>query len=155
MRLATAILTAAAIALPALSTAEQITSQKPDSILSFFQTEGFPVKMGVASDGDPMINVRYYGTDFQIFFYDCQQNKDCMSIQFYSGYRSDGNYTIEQANVWNTQERYSRSFVSENGTAHLEYDIFLGQDGVSAGLFSDALGLWLKALKDFERYIGW
>ena len=155
MKFAPAMAAAAMIGLPALSAAQQITAQNPDSLLSLFQAEGFPAQMKLDGAGDPLITVRYYGTSFSLYFYGCQQGKECTAVQFHSGYRTDHDYTIEQANAWNMEKRYVRSYVTDRGSVRIEYDIFLGQDGVSEDLFNAALNIWLKSLIDFEEYIDW
>jgi len=149
--IAAMILTAAAGA----AHAEQIVAKQPDTVLSFFQSEGFPATMEVDSYGDPLIDVRYYGTNFSVYFYGCQQGKDCTSIQFFSGYRMDGGFTVDQANDWNSEKRFARAYVSDEGSARIEMDLYLGEVGLSAETFDGNLSLWLKTITDFEELIDW
>ncbi len=135
--------------------AQNIVATNPDGVHSWFQSEGIPAKLEVDGAGDPLVSVRYFDTEFSVYFYGCQQNTACTSLQFYSGYRVDGEVSLETINEWNTGRLFSRAYVTEQGSARLEFDVFTGQDGVSASDFDDIVSLWTSAQSDFEDLIEW
>ena len=62
-----AFATALIVAGPAVA---GLTASAPEEIVRFLQNEGFVVRIGEDSVGDPKISVRYYGTSFDILFRD-------------------------------------------------------------------------------------
>lgn len=146
-------LVCALAALPAA--AQNVVATNPDGVLAWFEGEGIPAKLEVDGAGDPLVTVRYFDTEFSVYFYGCQQNTACTSLQFYSGYRVDGAVSLETVNEWNTGRLFSRAYVTEQGSARLELDVFTGQNGVSAADFDDIVSIWTSAQSDFEDIIDW
>lgn len=150
--IASAVLT---LAMTGGAMAQNITASNPQSIMDFFFAEGIPAQLGTDNVDDPKIDVRYYGTKFAIYFYGCNENTNCTAIQFFSGYATDGDVSLDQVNTWNTERRYARAYISESGSARIEYDIFTGNDGVTQADFSDVFTLWTQSIENFEEHIGW
>ena len=50
--------------------------------------------------------------------------------------------------------RFTRAFVSEDGSVNLEMDIATSRDGISERDFRDLVGLWLLRKSEFETQIG-
>ena len=144
---------AAGIVLPAA--AQNIVATDPQGVLAWFQDEGFPSKLEKDGADDPIVTVRYYDSDFSVYFYGCQQNTDCTSLQFFSGYRMDGEISTDQVNEWNAERLFSRAYITEAGAARLEYDVFTGNDGVTPDDFDEIVSLWTSAQSDFEDFIDW
>lgn len=151
--LTAAIFLSACVAGPALS--ENIKASNPDGMMAFLNDEGIAASLGVDDYGDPNIEIRYYGTNFSIYFYECTNGARCQAIQFYSGYRTEGSWPQHRANQWNTERRYTRAYITDEGSSRLEFDIFLGRDGMSARDFSDVFSTWTSSLSDFETEIDW
>ncbi|MEL7345305.1 MAG: YbjN domain-containing protein [Pseudomonadota bacterium] len=149
------VLAAGLAAFAASVAAENVVATNPSGVLAWFQAEGIPAKLEEDSVGDPLVTVRYFDSDFDVYFYGCQQHAACTSLQFFSGYRVDGAVTLETANEWNSGRLFSRAYITEEGSARLEYDVFTGVDGVSAEDFDDIVSLWTSAQSDFEDLIDW
>ena len=135
--------------------AENVIAASPESVLEWFQDEGFPSKLEEDNVGDPLVSVRYFDADFSVYFYGCQQNTDCTSLQFYSGYRLDGEIGFEKINEWNRERLFSRAYITEEGSARIEYDVVTGQSGVTDEDFDEIVSIWTKAQSDFEDFIDW
>ncbi|MDH5797576.1 MAG: YbjN domain-containing protein [Paracoccaceae bacterium] len=146
-------LAATLIAAPAFG--QNLVASDPEGIRNYLMEEGIPAKLTVDNVGDPLIEVRYFGTEFSIYFYGCTQNTDCTSIQYFSGYASDGAVSLEAINSWNENQRFARGYVTEEGAARIEYDIFLGETGLTTADFDTALSVWTRNLSEFEDFIGW
>jgi len=142
------------LALPA--TAQNITAGDGTAIANYFLSEGFSPELSRDNVGDPLIEVDFYGTEFAIYFYGCNDGGDgCNAIQFYSGYAVNGAVRLAQVNAWNTEQRYARAYVSDSGAARIEYDVYLGDTGVTENDFAAILSNWVAQQREFEGHIGW
>ena len=148
-------LLAAAFLVPSAGFAQQIVATDATSIANFFLDEGTEPSVETDSTGDPMIKVDYYGADFTIYFYGCDDGQNCQSIQFYSGYRTDGGVRLSKINEWNADNRYAFSYISESGNARIEQDLYLGSGGVNSDDFAKIVGIWVRSVKEFEEHIEW
>lgn len=144
---------AAAWAVPAQ--AQMVRAQDPGSVVSALQDGGYSAKLGTDNVGDPMITSSVGGTSFQIYFYNCTDNRDCATVQFHSGYDLSSSPTLESMNEWNKSKRFGRGYLDDEGDPILEMDIDLDDGGVSPLLFIDNIEFWTSVLSDFEKLIGY
>ena len=149
------VLAVALGALGSAAAAQNIVASDPQVLLAFFHDQGIPAKLTQDDYGDPKIDLRYYGTSFSIYYYGCSGGENCRSIQFVSGYRTDGNISLEQINSWNTTERYARAYLSEAKNARIEYDVQLGKSGMTDEYFDSVFSLWTQSVENFEECIDW
>ncbi len=73
----------------------------------------------------------------------------------FSGYASEGKVAIATINDWNRDNRYGRAYLTEEGNARVEYDIYTGADGLSAEDFSEVFENWIDVMGKFEKHIDW
>ncbi|ATF16870.1 YbjN domain-containing protein [Phaeobacter gallaeciensis] len=150
------LLTAAALfVLPGLGHAENILAKDATTLARFFETEGVEFEVTTDDVGDPKLKVDYYGNDFSIYFYGCENNKNCDAIQFFSGYQTDGGIRVVKINEWNTENRFGRAYISDEGSARVELDVYLGNTGMNPDDFAELLGYWSRIVQDFEEFINW
>lgn len=142
-----------ALALPAA--AENITAANPQSLMDFFASENATAKLTEDNVGDPKIDMKYYSTDFAVYFYGCDDGKSCDAIQFFSGYATKGDVAIAKINAWNTDQRFGRAYLTDEGAARVEYDVYTGADGITKEDFSEIFEIWVKMLGKFENHIDW
>ena len=135
--------------------ANGLKASNPDGIMEFLKLEGISARLTEDDYGDPNIKNRYYDTNFSIYFYGCSDGKNCSSVQFYSGYKTEGSYTQEQANEWNQRKRFAKAYVSSKGSARIEMDIYMGDGGISEDDFSEMFSIWTRRVSDFEEDIDW
>lgn len=147
--------TAAVFSLPSLASAQMLVASNPDTLVEFFVEEGADVESTVDNAGDPKLKVEYYGSDFVLYFYDCTDNADCKSIQFFSGYKTEGSVRKSKVNDWNSENRFARAYISESGSARIEHDLYLGNAGIDADDFAALVSKWTKAEGEFEEFIDW
>ena len=144
---------AASWALPAQ--AQMVRAQDPDSVVEALQAGGYAATLGTDKLGDPMITSSTGGTAFQIFFYNCTDNRACATVTFHSGYDLDDQVSLERINEWNRAKRFGRGYLDREDDPILEMDVDLDDGGLSRPLFIDNLEFWTSVLADFERYIGY
>lgn len=155
MNMLKAIAVSAVLMLPVAAAAQNVVAKTGESVAGFFKDEGAKVELTTDSVGDPNVKVEYYGNDFSVYYYGCDNNVDCDAIQFFSGYQTEGSVRLAKINEWNTENRFARGYISEEGSARIEMDLFLGDDGMSPDDFAQAVSLWTRAMQDFETFIDW
>ncbi len=149
----TGLILAAGLAAPA--SAQQVLASDPQSVTDYFFTNGIPAQLTTDSVGDPLVEFRVDSDTMQLFFYDCTDNTECLALQFYSGYRVDGSVGLDVINGWNTDRRFVRSYMTDDGAARIEMDIATGYDGLSHTDFTELYNLWIESVGLFEERIGW
>lgn len=155
MRFLSTLAVAAFATLPFAAQAQNIVAGDAASVKAFFLDEGATVSEDTDSVGDPRLEVEYYGNEFWVYYYGCEDNKNCNAVQFFSGYQTDGAVRLAKVNEWNTDNRYARAYISEAGAARIEMDVFLGRKGVSPDDFAQMVGLWNSSMNEFETFIDW
>lgn len=131
-----------------------VFASAPQSFVDFFENAGFPARLTEDSVGDPLVEYRSNGDKLSLFFYDCEDNVDCQAVQFYAGYR-DGGVSLEALNSWNTERRFVRSYLTDDGVARIEMDVATSNDGLTYRDFDALLDLWLDSVVLFENHIDW
>ncbi len=145
---------ALALGLAAPASAQQILASNPQSLINFFFGLGIPAQLTTDAVGDPLVEFRVNSDTYQVFFYDCTENANCLALQFYSGYRLDQPVSLETVNGWNTDRRFVRAYRTDDGAARIEMDIATSSDGISARDFEDLYNLWIESVGLFEERIG-
>ncbi|MEJ2286929.1 MAG: YbjN domain-containing protein [Desulfobacterales bacterium] len=147
---------ATALTLGTASVADQVLASDPQSLVNFFFNNGYPAQLTTDAVGDPMVEYRLNGSKEVLFFYDCEDNTDCLAVQFYSGYQLDNSVSLERINEWNSGDRrFIRAYLTEDGAARIEMDVATSADGISERDFNDLLSLWIDRMAEFEEFIGW
>lgn len=145
----------ACLVAPAAAPAGQVLASDPGALHDMLQREGFVAELTTDGVGDPLIDIRYYDTTFQIFFYGCEGGRSCRMIQFYSGYVAGDAVTLEAVNAWNRDRLYTRAYIDGEGDTALEYEVYLGAGGLTEADFDSVLTHWTESLVAFEDHIGW
>ena len=138
---------------PAL--AENLLASDPDAVMLAMQKEGFLVTLGEADDRTPKLSSKVSDTTFNVYFYGCEGEDVCTSVQFSAGYDLDNATSAGKANQWNSENRYARAVVDDEGDPFLRMDMVMVGDGVGVQTFAEALELWRILVEDFEEFIDW
>jgi hypothetical protein len=146
-------LCAAALALPNAVSATEVQASDPQSVVAALQQAGYRAQLSVDDVGDPLILSSESGTTFRVFFYNCTDNVDCRTIQFYVGF-SDTDATLESVNAWNRDNRFGRAYLGDDGVVRLEMDVDLDDGGMSQLLFEDNVQFWASAMARFAMHFG-
>lgn len=148
------LLGAAAASLLGLGAAQAQVVGDPDVIMNLLQDYGLKVTKGTDNVGDPLLSTRIEGTNFDIYFYSCDDGP-CQSIQFSAGFDLDNPMSAGKINEWNRDKRFGKAYLDDDGDPHIEYDVNVDLDGVGAKNFDDTIDLWRVVLADFRDFIDW
>ncbi|MEP6983064.1 MAG: YbjN domain-containing protein [Sphingomicrobium sp.] len=150
----TTMLLALAAAVPAAKP-EMVRAQDPQSLVRALQSGGYQAQLGTDKVGDPMVTSGASGTNFQVFFYNCTNHRECATVQFHSGNHLTTQVTLDAINQWTTSQRFGRAHLDKDSDPILEMDVDLDDGGLSPALFIDNMEFWTSVLGNFERQIGY
>jgi len=128
-----------------------ICASKPETIVSGIQDAGFRAKLDKDKTGDPMISSEASGYKFEIYFYGCDEGKNCSSLQFAANFDAEDDNTPEYANAWNTKKRFIQASV-EDKKLQLAFDITT-TGGLNKENFTDVAEWWSTMLGEFAVFV--
>jgi Putative bacterial sensory transduction regulator len=146
---------AALAAVAAPPAGEMVRPQDPQTLARALQSAGYAATLETDKTGDPMITSGVSGSKFQIFFYNCTNNRDCATVQFHAGYALEKKPSLQSINEWNKLQRFGRAYLDNENDPIVEMDVDLDDGGVSPSLFIDNIEFWDSTLTKFERHIGY
>lgn len=154
-----AILAALSVAIPSGAVAAEaskcgaalVCASAPQTVVDAFIAAGYKAKLTKDSVGDPKIESAANGYDFAVYFYGCEQARNCTSIQFQIGFADDGKNTLELANTWNRDKRFIKMAVAKDDGLTVSYDVStLG--GLTQENFADVIDWWAVMLGELNGY---
>lgn len=149
-----------ALSVGMMPTASQAASSKliyssdPQGIVDAMRAAGYQATLTSDNDGNPKIKGKLSKSEYSIYFYSCQNKKDCLSVQFSAGYNLDRGLTTAKVNEWTYGKRWAKMSIDEEGDPYLQMDVNL-RYGVTEDTFADTLDVWRMMVEDFEPFIGW
>ena len=134
-----------------------VSAKDPASLVKILQSEGYQAKLTKDGDGDPMIESKSSGSTFWIYFYGCEDNRDCTNIAFHTSYNTDEKNApaLQSINDWNRDKRFASSYLDKENDPCLQMDLDLDVGGISDALFKENLGTWTNQMAEFEKHISW
>ena len=142
------------LALAPTAQPQMVRAQDPQSLVRAMQSRGYVAELTTDQIGDPLIRSAASGVKFQLFFYNCTNNKECATVQFHVGYDLKTGSSLDTVNEWNKGQRFGRAYLDKENDPILEMDVDLDDGGVSQLLFIDNLEFWTSAMVKFEKHIG-
>ncbi len=139
----------AALAAPAAGAEETIDATGPARILTLVQGYG---EAALTTDnlGDPLIEGRIGENDYELFFYDCKENRDCKTLTFSATWEAE-DLTDEMMADWNREKRFGKAYLDEAGNANVEMSVNL-HGGVTLVNLEDTIDWWRLVLVGFADY---
>ncbi len=136
--------------------AQQLRASDPQTFVDFFAGEGYRPELRVDTVGDPMVMFRHEGKTEYRLFYDCTDNADCLSVQFFTIFQMDEGVPLDVLNDWNSGllKRFTRAYTYDETKVRLDMDIATSLDGISSRDFGVLFKLWLMRKDEFEEKIG-
>lgn len=132
-----------------------VRAEDPSSIMAVLFDEGLVAKQEIDSYGDPIIYFRTGDRQYTIFFYDCTEGANCLSLQFYIGYETDGDVGVDFVNSMNSEFRFTSVEIDSEDDAIITLDVMTGLNGIAPGDFTQLLDLFVERAAEFEDRVGW
>ncbi|KUF12580.1 YbjN domain-containing protein [Pseudoponticoccus marisrubri] len=139
---------------PLAASAQMVNAEDPERLAQIIRAEGYPVEVGTDNVGDPKITGKIRGTTFNVFFYDCTDNRNCLTLQFQAAYDVPNGISLERANQWNMDRRYASVYLDAEYDPFLEMDLNIDYD-VTEENFLDNFLIWANVIGEFEDFINW
>ncbi len=147
-----AMIAGASMARPAA--AQMVRAQEPQSVLAAMKAGGYAdATLSTDKGGDPHITAKTRDTQFGVFFYNCTDNKDCATVQFYTTYKAEKPISLERINEWNNTRRFGRAALDEDNDPLIRMDLDLDDGGMPQALFVDNLEFWETVVATFEEFL--
>ncbi len=128
-----------------------ICASVPQTLIAALQAEGYKALLEKDKSGDPSIASSASGYNFDIYFYGCEKNLNCSSVQFVASFEAADHYTPKFANAWNENKRFIQMSVNDKKELYLRYDVTT-VGGMNAKNFADAVDWWAVMLGDFDNF---
>ena len=130
-----------------------IETIRPAHVEELLRARDFPIERRQGSDGIPYTRFKAAGVNHVVYYYDCDEQQRCESIQLYSGYvPADKSGMLEKVNEWNRTHRLSRAYVDRAGDPCIETDLHL-QQGVTLGAVDAYISDFLLSVFMFNRFL--
>lgn len=127
------------LASPVAAAPELLTSTNPQSIANLLKAEGLPAELGADPEGNPQIITGLSGHRVNIWFYDCEQARDCHSVQFQLGMLMDNQLSTAQVNAFNQNSRFATLSLDEDNDPILRHDLWMPPPGIAKAAFVESL----------------
>lgn len=119
-------------------------------LVGILQDEGYRAKVERTSDGSPRVDSSSDGLNWSVYFYDCNANQRCGSIQFMATF--DKPVSFAQVNTWNDTKRYGTGVRDNEGDAYIQMDMLVDTATTSEAVVS-YLQTWSLVMVQFTRHI--
>ena len=137
---------AACAAFPATAEEQVMTAADPAVVLDIAKGYG-SATLEKDSEGDPKISGRMQGVRYTVFFYDCKEGAECLSIQLSTGYVDP--FTVEKANAWNAKYRWVKAYEKEGSNFRMDVDFEGGVTRKNIDLQFDRWDDFIGTIKEF------
>jgi hypothetical protein len=128
-----------------------ICASKPETVAAAMQKAGYQAKLDKDKTGDPMISSAASGYNYDIWFYGCDKNTDCDSLQFQISFLKDDTNTVDLANVWNKAKRFGQANIDDKGRFVVSFDVTtIG--GLTPKNFEDVVAWWSGTLANLDKF---
>lgn len=124
-----------------------ICASNPQGVVASLQAQGYKAVLGKSDNsGNPKITSAAAGYNYTLFFYGCENGANCTSLGFSITFEDDGGNSMELANLWNKDKRFSAmSYDESDKTLMLTYDVStIG--GLNQVNFADVVDWWQTML---------
>ncbi|MES2445174.1 MAG: YbjN domain-containing protein [Pseudomonadota bacterium] len=131
--------------------AGMVCASDPASVVRAMEKAGLKPHQLVDNEGDPMIESQEAAYHFDVYFYGCEQHKNCDSLRFQVSFKKEAENTAELANKWNAGKRFLQASVPADGRFVVAYDVAtIG--GVGERNFADVLDWWQSMLGELGEF---
>ncbi len=129
-----------------------VCASAPQTVVDALQKGGYKAVLTKSdTTGNPMIDSAASGYNYNIFFYECEEKKNCASLQFSIAFAGEDANTPELANNWNKKMRFMQMSVDEHKVLSVSYDLStIG--GLNQKNFADVAEWWAYMLGELHKF---
>lgn len=128
-----------------------VCASAPVGVAASLMRAGYQADLGKDSTGDPMIKSAASGYKFSIFFYGCDKNVACDSLQFVATFDGDPSRGPAFANSWNAKKRFMQMAIKDSGSIEVSHDVAtIG--GLTQKNFADECDWWQTMLGELSQF---
>ncbi|MDX2101124.1 MAG: YbjN domain-containing protein [Alphaproteobacteria bacterium] len=128
---------------------ERLTAE---GIQALLRTQGLASRIGRDPTGDPMVTVDQVpgAAEMRVIFFQCAQT-GCESATLWAYVRKRGSsLSVQTANEWNRDQRWTRAYIDKDGDAVLEMDLN-ADGGIGRRSMEQLVRTYLSQLRAFSR----
>ena len=145
---------AAALALSAAPAhAELVNAKNPATIKAILESQGWPATLVTKDGDDPYIESNRNGLKFLVLFMNCEDNRNCKTLQYYMGFSDAKDVSLDRLNQWNRTKRFARAYRDDEGDPVLEMDVDVDFAGITRENLSETLNTWSSLMDSFREYV--
>lgn len=144
---------AAALLAAAPAQAELVNAQNPQAIKAIVESQGWPAKIVATPGESPYIESSRNGLKFLVLFMNCDEGKNCKTLQYYMGFNDAKSTTLERLNEWNSEKRFARAYRDESGDPVLEMDVDLDFAGIPRENLGETFNTWAAVMDAYHAFI--
>lgn len=143
----------AAMGLAVPAQAQMVDATNPETIRDIVESGRWSAALNPLDENTPMIVVTVEDSGFMIVFMDCDQGKNCRSLQFFTRLAKQKEISQERLNWWNDEMRFVRAILDKNGDPILKMDVPFGEKGMPRETFEANLSIWGMMMTHFARFL--
>ena len=143
----------AALFSPTPAHAELINAADPATIKAIVESQGWPATVVAEEGDDPYIESNRGGLKFLVLFMNCNEGKQCKTLQYYMGFSDAKDISLERLNQWNKDKRFARAYKDDAGDPVLEMDVDLDFQGIPRENVGETFNTWASLMDSFRTYV--
>lgn len=134
------------------ATADLVDATDPQLLVSIMRDLGYRATLTTDSQDDPMIEAKIAGSPTNIFFYGCDNHRDCDQIQFRAAFDTGGKGSPAAMAEWNKKRLFGVASLDDEFDPVVEMAVNM-HAGVSRRNFEDTVDWWDVVLTQFKEHI--
>jgi hypothetical protein len=148
---------ALAVAVPALVIATPAQAQDvrvdPEHIMTVLKDAGYPAEAYNHDKGYRQILSKTGDYQFLVEMYDCEDGKNCETLEFYSNFPMEDKPTKEQLDAYAGPREGTRIALDRRGEPTIRQELDLGDSGLTDEQFIDHVKTWETIVAGFTAYL--
>ena len=133
--------------------AELIDAKSPKKIAALLESQGWQTEVSAEDGQDPILKASRQGEVFAVTFLNCQDGRNCRTLQLLMGFADTKQVPLDKLNEWNRDRRFARVYRDEDGDPVLAMDVDLDFRGLPRENVSETLKTWTGLMTSFRRFI--
>lgn len=133
--------------------AELVNAKSPATIKAIVESQGWPATIVTKADEDPYIESSRNGLKFLVLFMNCDDHKNCKTLQYYMGFNDAKDVSLDKLNKWNKEKRFARAYKDDEGDPVLEMDVDVDFAGIPRENIGETFNTWASLMDSYREFI--